>query len=100
MSKEKSTGEKSVVIGREHWDVPVSIPLPAYLKFVRRMDSRLRRLVARWSHTASPWARGTQGLGSLPESGAAGSSPSENGSMAGRLFHGSPNPTPTRRRPP
>jgi hypothetical protein len=57
MSDQKSTAGNDVLIGRDHWDVPVSVELRAYLAFGRRMDSQLRRLVARWEHTASPYAR-------------------------------------------
>jgi hypothetical protein len=47
-----------VLIGREHWDVPVRVDLRSFLRFSRRLDSQLRRLVVRWAHTASPSARG------------------------------------------
>jgi hypothetical protein len=57
MSDNKSTAGDDVLIGRDHWDVPVSVELRAYLNFGRRMDSQLRRLVARWAHAASPQAR-------------------------------------------
>ncbi|MEN6449052.1 MAG: hypothetical protein ABFC96_01050 [Thermoguttaceae bacterium] len=56
MSDKKQVAD--VLIGRDYWDVPVQVKLRAYLRFGRRMDSQLRRLVARWSHTASPAARG------------------------------------------
>jgi hypothetical protein len=57
MSDNKSTTGDGILIGRDHWDVPVSVELRAYLSFGRRMDSQLRRLVARWAHAASPQAR-------------------------------------------
>jgi hypothetical protein len=57
MSDNKSTAGDDVLIGRDHWDVPVSVELRAYLNFGRRMDSQLRRLVTRWAHAASPQAR-------------------------------------------
>jgi hypothetical protein len=56
MSDNKSTAD-DVLIGRDHWDVPLSVELRAYLNFGRRMDSQLRRLVTRWAHAASPQAR-------------------------------------------
>jgi hypothetical protein len=46
-----------VVIGRDHWDVPVQVQVRSYLRFNRRMDRQLRRLVIGWLHAASPWAR-------------------------------------------
>jgi hypothetical protein len=58
MSDNKSTVGDGVLIGRNHWDVPVSVELRAYLGFGRRMDGQLRRLVNRWAHAASPQARG------------------------------------------
>jgi hypothetical protein len=57
MNDNESTSGDGVLIGRNHWDVPVSVELRAYLSFGRRMDSQLRRLVARWAHAASPQAR-------------------------------------------
>jgi hypothetical protein len=60
MSNKKPTAADGVLIGREYWDVPVRIKLRAYLHFGRRIDGQLRRLVVRWSHTASPKARGVQ----------------------------------------
>jgi len=59
MNHEKLAFGNDVLIGREHWDVPVHVGLRAYLRFTRRMDSQLRRLVVRWSHAASPKSRGT-----------------------------------------
>jgi hypothetical protein len=58
MNNDKLTVDESVLIGRNYWDVPVRVELPAYLRFGRRMDSQLRRLVARWLHAAAPDARG------------------------------------------
>ena len=58
MSNEKLTTGENVLIGRDHWDVPVRVELRAYLRFSRRMDMQLRRLVVRWVHTAPPSARG------------------------------------------
>ena len=58
MSKSKAITGDGVLIGRDHWDVPVRVALRAYLRFGRRLDHQLRRLVVRWAHTASPRARG------------------------------------------
>ena len=57
MSKNPPTVVESVFIGREHWDVPLRVELRSYLAYIRRIDSQLRRLVIRWSHTASPAAK-------------------------------------------
>ncbi len=60
MSHNKSiAGEDDLLIGRNHWDVPVRVELRAYLRFGRRMDCQLRRLVLRWAHTAAPQSRVT-----------------------------------------
>jgi hypothetical protein len=58
MSNDKLTADDGVLIGRNHWDVPVRVELRAYLRFTRCLDNQLRRLVVRWAHTASPKARG------------------------------------------
>jgi hypothetical protein len=58
MSNDKLLTGEGVLIGRDHWDVPVRVELRAYLRFSHRLDSQLRRLVIRWAHVASPWARG------------------------------------------
>jgi hypothetical protein len=47
-----------VLIGRDHWDVPVRVEVRAYMRFSRRLDMQLRRLVVRWAHAAAPRARG------------------------------------------
>jgi hypothetical protein len=57
MSHSKSIGDEDVFIGRNHWDVPVRVELRAYLRFGRRMDGQLRRLVIRWAHAAAPQSR-------------------------------------------
>jgi hypothetical protein len=57
MSHYESAADEGVLIGRNHWDVPVRIELRAYLRFGRRMDLQLRRLVIRWAHAASPESR-------------------------------------------
>jgi hypothetical protein len=57
MSHSKSIGDDDVLIGRNHWDVPVRVELRSYLRFGRRMDHQLRRLVLRWAHTAAPQSR-------------------------------------------
>jgi hypothetical protein len=58
MSNKQSTVEEGVLIGRNYWDVPVRVEVGAYLRFGRRMDSQLRRLVIQWLHAAAPGARG------------------------------------------
>ena len=58
MSNQKLITGENVWIGRDHWDVPVRVELQAYLRFSRRMDLQLRRLVVRWAHAASPSSRG------------------------------------------
>ena len=58
MSNDKPIADDEVLIGRDHWDVPVRVELRAYLRFSRRLDGKLRRLVVRWAHAASPSARG------------------------------------------
>lgn len=62
MSNDKLTTGENVLIGRDHWDVPVRVELRAYLKFSRRMDLQLRRLVVRWAHAASPSSRGVPAI--------------------------------------
>jgi hypothetical protein len=57
MTEHKATVDDNVLIGRGHWDVPVRIKVEAYLRFSRRMDQQLRRLVIRWAHLAAPTAR-------------------------------------------
>jgi hypothetical protein len=58
MDNQKTNVVEGVVIGREHWDVPVRVDLRSYLRFSRQMDCQVRRLVVRWAHAASPWSRG------------------------------------------
>ena len=60
MSNDKLVTGEGVLIGRDHWDVPVRVELRTYLRFTRRLDSQLRRLAIRWAHVASPWARGVR----------------------------------------
>ena len=57
MNHEKSLLNEAIVIGGNHWDVPLRVELRAYLRFSRRMDMQLRRLVVRWSHAATPQSR-------------------------------------------
>jgi hypothetical protein len=57
MSCNKSAADEDVLIGRNHWDVPVRVELRAYLRFGRRLDGQLRRLVIRWAHAAAPQSR-------------------------------------------
>ena len=56
--KHKYTVADELLIGRDHWDVPMRVEVRAYLRFSRWLDGRLRRLVVRWAHVASPSARG------------------------------------------
>jgi hypothetical protein len=56
MSYNKSADDQ-LLIGRNDWDVPVRVELRAYLRFGRRMDVQLRRLVIRWAHAAAPQSR-------------------------------------------
>lgn len=58
MSNQKLSVVDGVVIGRDHWDVPVRVDVRSYLRFSRQLDLQLRRLVVRWAHVASPCARG------------------------------------------
>jgi len=101
MSDEKPTTGERVLIGRDYWDVPVRIKLRAYLHFGRRIDGQLRRLVVRWSHTASPKARGLQKEPDGPDKvGTTVARPpplTEKSSALGQRWNGRPN---ARRRPP
>ncbi len=47
------------------WNVPVCVEVQAYLRFSRRMDSQLRRLVARWACAATPQSRGAAPPGDI-----------------------------------
>ena len=58
MSNSNSIAGEDVLIGRNHWDVPVRVELRAYLRFGRRIDRQLRRLVLCWAHAAAPQSRG------------------------------------------
>lgn len=58
MSNQNLTVGEGVPIGRNHWDVPVRVALQPYLRFSRRLDFQLRRLIASWAYTAPPCARG------------------------------------------
>jgi hypothetical protein len=58
MGDEELAAGEGVLLGRSHWDVPVRVELRAYLRFGRRLDSQVRRLVVRWARTASPRAWG------------------------------------------
>ncbi|MEN6458474.1 MAG: hypothetical protein ABFC63_06045 [Thermoguttaceae bacterium] len=95
MSDKKINAADGVLIGRNYWDSPVRIELRAYLHFGRRMDSQLRRLVARWLHTASPAARGIASnfeQGELFRTRVPRSPSSEEDSTLGRPGNGHPNP--------
>jgi hypothetical protein len=58
MSYNKPPAGDELAIGHNHWDVPVRVELRAFLRFGRRMDVQLRRLVVCWSHAATPESRG------------------------------------------
>ena len=70
MNNQKLIVVDGVVIGREHWDVPVRVDVRSYLRFSRHMDSQLRRLVVGWLHAASPWARGVPVVREQPKTSA------------------------------
>ncbi len=57
MSNKPATAAKAVLIGREHWDVPVRVGLLPYLAYARSMERQLHGLVVKWSHAAPPAAR-------------------------------------------
>jgi hypothetical protein len=58
MNNQQSIVINGVLVGCNYWDVPVRVEVKAFLRFSRRMDNQLRRLVVRWAHAASPSARG------------------------------------------
>jgi hypothetical protein len=70
MNNQKLIVVDGVAIGRAHWDVPVQVEVRSYLRFSRRMDSQLRRLVIGWLHAASPWARGVPVAREQPDTSA------------------------------
>jgi hypothetical protein len=41
-------------VGRYYWDEPLKIHLKRFKRFDRQMDRQLRKLMARWQHTAAP----------------------------------------------
>jgi hypothetical protein len=55
--EDMSAAEHVLLIGRGPLEPPVPVVLQAYERFGRQMDVQLRRLIARWSHAASPLAR-------------------------------------------
>ena len=57
MSHEEMSAAEHILIGGGPLEPPVPIVLEAYERFGRQMDLQLRRLIARWSHAASPLAR-------------------------------------------
>lgn len=58
MKRQKLDFARAVLIGRQHWDVPVRVRLRPYVQFSRRMEDELEKLVARWAHTAAPGGPG------------------------------------------
>jgi hypothetical protein len=57
MGNRRAIVTDGVLLGREHWDVPLRVPLRSFLDFHREMEVQMRRLVTRWAHAASPRAR-------------------------------------------
>jgi hypothetical protein len=58
MSKRRLIVANGVLIGRDYWEIPIRVDLRTYLRFSRQLDRQLRRLTVRWTHAASPIARG------------------------------------------
>ena len=58
MKSEKQDFARALLIARDYWDVPVRVRLGPYVRFIRRLDDELEKLVARWVHTAAPSAPG------------------------------------------
>jgi len=58
MNDHKLQSNEAVLMDRDHWDVPMVVELPAYLRFSQQMDAQLRRLVTSWAYSAAPAARG------------------------------------------
>ena len=58
MKSEKQDFARALLIARDYWDVPVRVRLGPYVRFIRRLDDELEKLVARWAHTAVPNAPG------------------------------------------
>ena len=54
MKKAKLDLIRAVAIAPSHWDVPLRVPLHPYMRFSRRLDGQLRKLVARWARQAAP----------------------------------------------
>ncbi len=53
---------RAAAIAPVHWYVPVRVPLHPYMRFSRRLDGQLQRLVARWVHASAPNAQGSRRL--------------------------------------
>ena len=56
MKSEKLDFSRAVLVARDNWEVPVRVRLRRFVRFNRRMDHQLSKLVARWIHTAAPGA--------------------------------------------
>ena len=54
MRRSKLDLVRVAAIAPVHWYVPVRVPLHPYMRFSRRLDGQLRKLVARWAHASSP----------------------------------------------
>jgi hypothetical protein len=59
--------KRNVKLDHKHWDVPLRVPLTAYLEFNRNMGIQLRRLEKSWSHAATPWAQGIRVIHGQPK---------------------------------
>ena len=49
MKSKLSEFAKEALIARHRWEQPVRVPLRAYVRFCKQMDSELQKLVARWA---------------------------------------------------
>ncbi|MFZ1935714.1 MAG: hypothetical protein WCB27_11310 [Thermoguttaceae bacterium] len=58
MSHVEPITARYTLVGRSDLDAPIRVAFRTYLGFGREIDRQLSRLVARWSHAASPWSRG------------------------------------------
>lgn len=56
MESDRTERTHYMPVGRNFWDEPLKLHLKRFKRFDRLMDRELRRLVARWAHTAAPCA--------------------------------------------
>jgi hypothetical protein len=54
MKSKKVDFNRTVLIDRAYWDVPVKVHLRPYVQFCRQIDGQLSKLVARWAPAAAP----------------------------------------------